>query len=167
MIRAGHDRGAVTTTGQDRGAVTTAGQERGALTVVEGLLVSLDNSCHVASDTAFLFPSGEAIVASRAILATQCSKMIPVLYNNEGILMFHFLNQRPVWFISCFSYFSCTIWPCWLHVGFMLGSWKDKVLQNTWPGARPRLYLHIKKTDEKQEIRTPSYCLLSIVCAPG
>jgi hypothetical protein len=53
-------------------------------TVVKGLLYSFNNWQHIANDTAFLFPNGEVIVASRAILATQCSKMIPILYNTEG-----------------------------------------------------------------------------------
>lgn len=55
-----------------------------AVAVVELLLMSFDNLSHIANDTAFLFPSGEVIVASRAILASQCSKMVPLLYNNEG-----------------------------------------------------------------------------------
>lgn len=52
--------------------------------VVEQLLLSFDNPGHVASDTAFLFPSGEVILASRSVLAAQCSNMVPVLYNSEG-----------------------------------------------------------------------------------
>ena len=52
--------------------------------VVGGLLHSFNNWQHVANDTAFLFPNGDVIVASRGILATQCSKMIPILYNAEG-----------------------------------------------------------------------------------
>lgn len=47
--------------------------------------MSFDNCSHIASDTAFLFPGGEVIVASRAVLAAQCSNLIPILYNNEGI----------------------------------------------------------------------------------
>ena len=46
--------------------------------------MSFDNLSHVANDTAFLFPSGEVMVASRAVLTSQCSKMTSILYKNEG-----------------------------------------------------------------------------------
>ena len=52
--------------------------------VLAGLLQSFDNPNHIASDTAFLFPDGEVLLASRSILATQCNKMIPMLYSSEG-----------------------------------------------------------------------------------
>lgn len=56
--------------------------------VMMQLLLSFDNPNHVASDTAFLFPDGEVLLASRSILATQCNKMIPMLYNYEGTTTF-------------------------------------------------------------------------------
>ena len=46
--------------------------------------MSFDEPNHPSCDTAFLFPQGEVVFASRSILATQCSKMIPILYNNGG-----------------------------------------------------------------------------------
>ena len=51
---------------------------------MEHLLQSFDNCSHVGSDTAFLFPSGEVILASRAILSSQCNNLTPVLYNMQG-----------------------------------------------------------------------------------
>ena len=52
--------------------------------VVSGLLQTLNNSSHLASDTAFLFPDGGIFLASRAILSTQCHNLLPILYNREG-----------------------------------------------------------------------------------
>lgn len=68
---------------------TPPDQPSGAGAVVELLLMSFDNLSHVANDTAFLFPSGEVIVASRAILTSQCSKMAPMLYKNQGSAIAH------------------------------------------------------------------------------
>ena len=59
------------------------------------MLQSFDNCNHVACDTAFLFPSGEVIVASRAVLATQCSSLTPTLYNTEGTTLV-VLNGLPL-----------------------------------------------------------------------
>lgn len=53
--------------------------------MISQLLLSFNNPSHVASDTAFLFPDGEVLLTSRSILATQCSKMIPILYTSEGM----------------------------------------------------------------------------------
>ena len=53
--------------------------------VIASLLYSLNNVSHLASDTAFLFPDGDVFLASRAVLSTQCSEMIPLLYSREGI----------------------------------------------------------------------------------
>ena len=58
--------------------------------VVSQLLVSLDNGGHLACDTAFLFPSGDVFLASRAVLATQCPDLIPALYNREGVCHIHY-----------------------------------------------------------------------------
>ena len=35
-------------------------------------------------DTVFLFSDGELLGASRAVMATQCPAMVPLLYNKEG-----------------------------------------------------------------------------------
>ena len=51
--------------------------------VLQCLLRSLDLS-HVAMDTVFLFSDGELLGASRAVMATQCPAMVPLLYNKEG-----------------------------------------------------------------------------------
>lgn len=51
--------------------------------VISQLLQSLDNCSSPASDTAFIFPEGDVFLASRAILATQCREMIPLLYSRE------------------------------------------------------------------------------------
>ena len=53
--------------------------------VISQLLQSLNNGGHLASDTAFLFPSGEVFLASRSILSTQCLDLLPILYNREGV----------------------------------------------------------------------------------
>lgn len=57
--------------------------------VITQLLHSLNNSSHLASDTAFLFPDGDVFLASRAVLSTQCSEMTPLLYSREGELTMH------------------------------------------------------------------------------
>lgn len=63
--------------------VTSAPPPLLKLPVVNRLLASFNNPNHVASDTVFLFPSGELLLASRSILASQCSNLITMLYNTE------------------------------------------------------------------------------------
>lgn len=52
--------------------------------VVDRQLASLNSSAHLASDTVFIFPDGEVFLASRAVLAIQCSELTPLLYSREG-----------------------------------------------------------------------------------
>lgn len=58
---------------------------RSSLAVVDLLVSSLNDPAHVASDTVFMFHSGEVLLASRAVLATQCNELIPLLYSREGL----------------------------------------------------------------------------------
>lgn len=52
--------------------------------VVDRQLASLNSPSHLASDTVFIFPDGEVFLASRAVLAIQCSELTPLLYSREG-----------------------------------------------------------------------------------
>ena len=58
-----------------------------ALSVVEQMLISFNKPGHLANDTAFIFPSGQQLFASRAILAIQCPRIAQFLYPKEGIIM--------------------------------------------------------------------------------
>jgi len=75
----------------------------GAEAVVEQLLHSFDNPTHLSSDTAFVFPGGEVIMASRSVLASQCTEMAPMLFNTEGI------QPRPARPVTC-------VFSLWLTV---------------------------------------------------
>ena len=49
-------------------------------------MISFNKPSHLANDTAFIFPSGQQLFASRAILAIQCPRVTQFLYSKEGII---------------------------------------------------------------------------------
>ena len=48
--------------------------------VVDQLCMTLNNPSHVASDTVLTFADGTVYVVCRAVIASQCSELIPFLY---------------------------------------------------------------------------------------
>lgn len=54
--------------------------------VVSNLLSTFNDPSHQVNDTGVVFQDGSVLFLSRAILASQCQKMIPLLYSSEGIL---------------------------------------------------------------------------------
>ena len=52
--------------------------------MVSNLLGVLADSSHPANDTALVFRDNSVLLVSRAVLSSQCSRLIPLLYSSEG-----------------------------------------------------------------------------------
>ena len=72
--------------------------------IVDRLVQTFDDSNHVVNDTVFFFSGGDAVFASRSVLASQCQHLIPLLYNSEGQISCDRLHSI---FIFCYIMCRC------------------------------------------------------------